>query len=60
MVKRIAPASVTSNAPASPSRFDSMAGPNLKHVLHGASALVPKGLKERLPDSLKKKLWNKM
>lgn len=45
---------------ASPSLFDSVAQPVLKQALRGASALTPKGLKERLPVRIKKKLWNKM
>ena len=60
LVERNAPASVPSNASAPASLFDSIARPVLKQALRGASALTPKRLKERLPGSLKKKLWTKM
>ena len=42
------------------SRLEPIYGPPLKSMLRVASALVPSGIKNRLPDHVKKKLWSGM
>jgi hypothetical protein len=43
-----------------PSRADAIYGPPLKYVLRGASALVPRFIKDRLPARLKDKIWSRI
>jgi hypothetical protein len=46
--------------PAGPSQFESIYGPPLKYVLRGASALLPRSMKNRLPARVKSKLRSRM
>jgi hypothetical protein len=46
--------------PPGPSRLEPIYGPPLKYVLRGASALVPRRVKDRLPERVKTKLWSRM
>jgi hypothetical protein len=46
--------------PPEPSWLESLYRPPLKYALRGASALVPRSLKDRLPERVKTKLWSRM
>jgi hypothetical protein len=59
-VESITSAGATVSAPAPPSLFGTIARPVVRQALRGAAMLTPKGLKARMPDRMKKTLWNKM
>ncbi len=47
-------------SPSAPSPLEPLYGPPLKFVLRSASAVLPKGIRDLLPEHIKKKLWSKM
>ncbi len=46
--------------PSAPSPLEPLYGPPLKFVLRSASAVLPKGIRDLLPEHIKKKLWSKI